>query len=236
MDRITREKLKHDRLQQEFAHTVQYLSEHREKVRKYGLVAAGVLVVVLTLWGFLSYRRNVRQEDLRKATLVLDGFVGDPAQNPTGGLSFKTQAEKDAAAEKAFLEVANKYPKTREGLIARFQAATLACDQGKLADCEARFQEVAKSSDAEMASLAKLSLATLYQAQGRIPEAETLLRQLVASPTPLVSKEQAQIALAKALVRTKPQEARSIVESLKDIDRPPVSRAAVGVLGELSQR
>lgn len=236
MDKQTRDKLKHDRFQEEFTHTVQYLGAHKDMVRKYGLAAAGVLALVIAAWGFMNYQRSTREADLRKAVLVLDGFVGDPAANTTGGPTFKTQAEKDAAAEKAFLEVANKHKGSREGLLARFHAATLACDQGKLPECEAGFKEVASGSDANMASVAKLSLATLYQAQGKAADAETLLRQLVNNPTALVSKEQAQIALAKALVRTKPQEARLLVESLKDVDRPAVSRAAVGVLGELSQQ
>lgn len=236
MDKQTREKLKHDKLQEEFTHTVQYLGSHKEMVRKYGLIAGGVLVLIIAGWSFMNYQRTSRQDDLRKAAMVVDGFVGDPAQNPTGGPTFKTQTEKDAASEKAFLEVANKHKGSREGALARFNAATLACDQGKLAECEAGFKEVANSGDAEMVSLARLSLATLYQAQGKAADAEALLRQLVASPTALVSKEQAQISLAKALARTKPQEARLLVESLKDVDRPAISRAAVAVLGELSQQ
>lgn len=236
MDKQTREKLKHDKFQEEFTHTVQYLGAHSDMVRKYGLAVGGIVVVAIAVWAYMGYQRSTREADLRKAAVVLDGFVGDPASNTTGGPTFKTQSEKDAAAEKAFLEVAGKYKSSREGLLARFHAATLACDQGKLPDCEAGFKEVINGGDAEIASLARLSLATLYQAQGKGGDAEPLLRQLISNPTALVSKEQAQIALAKALIRTKPQEARLLVESLKDVDRPAVSRAAVGVLGELSQQ
>lgn len=232
MDKKLREDLKHDKLQQEFTHTVEYLGSHKEGVRKYGGIGVGVLLLAGAVWAFIGYQRSSREEDLRKATLVLDAFVGD--QNPSGGLAYKTQIEKDLASSKAFADVASRHSGTREGLVARFHAASLLCDQGKMAECEAGFKEVSNGSDAEIASLGKLSLATLYQAQGKIAEAEAVLRPLLANPTAVVSKEQVQISLARILARSKPQEARLIVESLKDVDRPAVSRAAVGVLGELT--
>lgn len=231
MDRELRQQIKHDRFVEEVGHTLEYLSEHKQAVRKYGAIAGAAILVVAGVYGYLSYQRNARQQALREAARVLDAFVGE--NNPLGGLSFKTQQEKDAAAVKAFSNVATKYAGTKEGLIARFQAATILCDQGKLAECEAGLKEVAAGSDANTASLAKLSLADLYDLTGRKSQAEILLRELMSNPTPVVSKEQAQLALARTISKTKPQEARTLLESLQALDRPPVTRAAVSVLGEM---
>lgn len=231
MDKQLREQIKHDKFVEEVTHTVDYLQGHKEQVKKYGGIVAAILVVAVGAYAFMNYQASKRQEDLRQASLVLDAFVGP--QNPNGGQAFATQADKDAAALKAFTEVATKHAGTREGDLARYSASTLLCDTGKVAECEAGLKQVTTSSDKAIASLGKLSLATLYVAQKKVDQAEPLLRDLVANPTAAVSKEQAQIALAKAIYKTKRQEAEIILKSLQALDRPAVTRAAVGVLGEM---
>ena len=47
VDRVTRKELKADRFAQEVGHTVEYVSEHRKQVIRYGTIAAAVLVVVI---------------------------------------------------------------------------------------------------------------------------------------------------------------------------------------------
>lgn len=232
MDKQLREKLKHDRFVEEVGHTVHYLQDHRAIVRKYGGAVLGVLVLIAAVWWFLGWRERGRQEDLRQASLVLDAFIGP--QSPTGGLAFPNQQAKDAAALKAFSEVAQKHSGTREGQLARYYAATQLCDQGKVTECEAGYKEASQGGDRNVASLAKLSLATIYESQGKLDPAETLARELVNNPTPVVSKEQAQLVLAKTILRSKPQEARLILEALQALDRPAVTRAAVQLLGEMS--
>lgn len=232
MDKQLRQQIKHDKFVEEVTHTVDYLKGHQDAVRKYGVVAAAVIVLAGAVYGFTSYQSRQREEALNKATLVLDAFVGQ--QSPTGGQVFKTQADKDAAALKAFSEVASKYSGSREGMLARYYTGNLLCDQGKVAECEAAFKEVSNGSDANVASLGKLSLATLYQSEGKTSDAEALLRDLVNHPTAVVSKEQAQLSLARTIMKTKPEEARIILNSLQALDRPAVTRAAVQLLGEMS--
>ena len=82
------------------------------------------------------------------------------------------------------------------------------------------------------ASLAKFALAQMYQAQGKIAQAEQLLRGLVQKPTVMVSKEQATIALGRLLGPTKPAEARKLLEPLRT-ERSAVSRAALTALSEI---
>ncbi len=225
MDKQLREQLKHDKFVEEVGHTVDYLSAHRDAVRKYGMAAGALVLVAIGIWTFLGWQRGARRDDLRKAQSILEAQTGDV---------YKTIADKDAAALKAFNDMASKYSGSREGTIAQLQAATLLCDQGKEADCEKALQTAAASGDAEGASLGKLSLATYYQAQGKNDQAEPLLRQLMDRPTAMVSKEQATIALARLIGKTKNAEARKLLEGLQSSTRPPVSRAAVAAMGELS--
>lgn len=231
MDKQLREQIKHDKFVEEVTHTVDYLQHHQAQVKKYGGIVAALLVVGVGAYAFMNYQASKRQEDLRQASLVLDAFVGP--QNPTGGQAFPTQADKDNAALKAFSDVAAKHSGSREGDLARYSASTILCDIGKVTECEAGLKQVASSADKNIASLGKLSLATLYVAQRKVDQAEPLLRDLVANPTTVVSKEQAQISLAKAIYKTKRQEAEIILKSLQALDRPAVTRAAVSVLGEM---
>lgn len=232
MDKQLRETIKHDKFIEGAGHTVEYISDHMAMVKKYGGLVAGVLVLVLAVWGFLGYRERQRQKDLREATLYLDAFIGD-APPPGVKHVFKTQTEKDEAALKAFTEMANRNSGSTEGAVGRYYAATHACDTGKIPQCEAGMKEVVNSGDANLASLAKLSLVVLYQSQGKLPEAEKLARELADKPTQLVSKEQAQIALAESILKSKPQEARLLLEALQATDRPAVTRAAVRLLGQM---
>ena len=81
--------------------------------------------------------------------------------------NFPTQEAKDQEAIQAFSRVASTYPGTTEGEIAQYYLGSIQADQGKLADAEKRYQEVAQKGDEKYASLAKLSLAQIYFADGR---------------------------------------------------------------------
>ena len=93
---------------------------------------------------------------------------------------------------------------------------------------------VADSADEPYSSQAKLSLAQIYEATGRAAEAEKVLRSIIDHPTILVSKEQATIALGRLLSKSKPAEARKLLEPLRT-ERGPVSRAAISALSDMTR-
>ena len=68
---------------------------------------------------------------------------------------------------------------------------------------------MAEKADEKYASLAKLSLASIYFADGRADQGEAVLRDLMAHPTSFVSKEQAAVTLARFLTPKKPAETTS---------------------------
>jgi len=77
-------------------------------------------------------------------------------------------------------------------------------------------------------------LAQIYFSSNRAALGEKVLRSLIENPTVFVSKEQATVALARALAATKPAEARKLLESLKG-ERQAVSQIALTLLAELPQ-
>jgi hypothetical protein len=129
----------------------------------------------------------------------------------------------------------NDYGGSKEAYIARYYLASIAVETGKTDDAKRGFREVADHADKNYASLGKLALAQLDFATGNSAEAEPLLRDLIDHPTDLVSKTQATIALARGLSKTKPAEARKLIQPLVSAGGDDAPLAAQ-VLSEIPQK
>jgi predicted negative regulator of RcsB-dependent stress response len=234
VDKVTRRELKQDRFALEVEHSVDYVSGHRREFIKWGAIGlAAVLLIVGVVW-YRSYEHQARQELLAIALQDQNTQPGPPQSEYA--ISFPSQADKDQAVTKAFSDVVAKYPGSDEAMTAEFYLAAQAVDKGDLAQAQKRFQLVVDSGPKDYASLAKLSLAQIYQSQGKLADAEKLVRSVIDNPTALVSKEQATINLARLVATTNPQEARKLLEPLRASERSAVSRAALTALSDLPQK
>ena len=230
MAALTRKDLKTDRFAQEVGHTVEYVGEHRAQIVRYGLIALALIVVIAGIYFYRQRQHAERQQELATAIRIQEAPIG--GGTPGTPLSFSTQQEKDEAALKAFSGITERYSGTEEGYIATYFRAAILADQGKLAEAEKLFRQVADGANRNNASLAKLSLAQLYLATNRNQEAENILRDLIANPTGYVSKEQATFSLARGLMGSNPAEARKLLEPLRT-SRGAVSQAAIQLYAEL---
>ena len=230
MARITRKELKTDKFALEVGHTVTFFEDHQKELLRYG--AGGVVVILLIIGGvwYSRHQHAVREEALAKAIQVQESPVGQPT--PGQNQNFPTQEAKDEVALKAFGDLESKYSGSEEGEIAQYYLGAIKADQGKLAEAEKNFKDVADKGDAKYASLAKFALAQIYFADGRGDQGETILRYLIAHPTIYISKDQATISLARFLGPKKPAEARKLLEPLRSIPGA-VGQAALQVYGEL---
>jgi len=229
VDRITRKELKTDKFAVEVEHSVEYVAAHKKQAFQYGAIALVVVLIAGGIWYYRSHQHEQRQQALAQAVDVMQAMV-----NPGGGpgLTFPSEAAKNAASEKAFKEVYDKYSGSAEAIVAATYLGAIETDMNKLSEAEKYFQIVADSSDKNYASLGKLSLAQLYMGGGRQADGEKLLRSLIDNPTMFVSKEQATIALAHGLTSSKPAEARKLLDPLKT-ERPAVGQVAITLLGQL---
>ena len=235
MDRLTRKELKSDRFALEVQHSIQVVSDHRQQLTRWGTVAGVVIILVVAFILYRNHEHSVRQEALHAAQQLQNANIGpQPPQNEYS-INFPTQAERDKAVNKAFTELAAKYPGTDEGLIAEFFLGTNAADQGKLPEAEKRLKQVADSSG-PYSSLAKVSLAQVYAAEGKLADGEKLLQSLIDHPTSLVSKESATIVLAELVQSKDPQRARKMLEPLRSNPRGSISRVSISALSDLSQK
>jgi predicted negative regulator of RcsB-dependent stress response len=233
VDRLRRKELKQDRFVQEVGSTLDYVAEHKRTFVRYGVV---VLVVALAALGGYWYTKSqhaARQAMLTEAFQVQQAFV--TPQPVPGVRTFPTEAEKTEAAKKAFQKLAETHPSSDEGMIASYYLGVFAVQDRDNAGAEGHFKTVIDKADREYASLARLALAGVYRSDGKLDEAEKVLRPLLDNPTTMVSKEQAALELAAVLAETRPDEAKKLLEPLRT-ERSAISRAAMSALSELESR
>jgi len=230
--RITRKELKTDRFALEVEHTVTFFEEHQQAILRYGL---GAVVVIVLIIGFVYYSRHqhaIREDVLARAIQIQESSVGPPPPGSSTSQSFPTQEAKDEVALKAFGDLQSQYPSSEEGEIANYYLGAIKADQGKLAEAEKHFKDVADNGNAKYASLAKFSLAQIYFSDGRDDQGEKVLRDLIDHPTIYISKDQATVALARFIGKKKPAEARKLLDPLRS-QQGAVGQAAMSVYNEL---
>lgn len=233
MDKVTRKELKTDKFAVEVGHSLEYVAEHGKQAKLYGGIALAALIAVLGGYYFFTTRAADRQADLAKALEAKEGVVGAAPQPGDPRKSYLTQTDKDKAVAAAFNDVIKKWSGSNESAVAHFQLGVIASDEGKLDEAGKHFQAAASDGNADTASVAKLSLAQVYQATNKAADAEKLYRELIARPTVLVSKEQATWSLARMLASSNPAEARKLIQAYEKDDRPAIARAAAVLLQEL---
>jgi predicted negative regulator of RcsB-dependent stress response len=234
VDKLTRKELKSDKFAQEVQHSVEYVSDHRQQVIRWAGPAVAVALIVIGIFWYRSYQHNVRQEALRSTMLIQNSTVG-PSQSEYV-VSFPTSDARKTAVVKAWRDLAAKYPGTQEGDIAEFYLGTNAADVGNLPEAAKHFQAAIDSGSGPYASQAKLSLAQVYAAQGKLSDGERLIQSVIDHPTVLVSKDSAILALAALIKTSDPQRAKKLADPLRTSTRGAVSKAAITLGSSLSQQ
>lgn len=233
MDRQLKKVVKNDEFKEQVWHGIDFVKGHTAEVKKYGVIALAVLVVAGGIYFYINRQAAAREEALAQALRIDQGTVG--ANTQAANLHFDTQEQKDQASQKAFREIVAKYPGTQESAIALMNLGQAAVDKNDVAEGEKDFKSVVDSAPDAYSSQAALALAQLYDVEGKSAEAEKILDNLVKHPTITVSKDEAQLALAKVVAKTDPARAKKMLEDLQK-DRNAISKAAVSELAEILGR
>ena len=197
--------------------TVHWSGEHKNTLMVLAVLALLVAAAAVGGWYFLN------QQD-QKASLSLTAVVRTmdtplrPANMPAQAEypSFASSKERATQADKQLQEILNNYPHTRSAEFARYLLGVTAIDMGDDAAATRQLQSVADSHNANLASLAKLALASLYRSKHQDKQAIDLYKQLIAKPTETVGKTTAQIGLAETYQADgQPLEAKRIYEQIQ---------------------
>ena len=236
----TRHQLKQDRFSKvtfEAAEaTVHWSQEHQSKL----IVGAIGLVVIAAIafggWYYIDSQDEKASLEVSDAVRTMEAQLrppGTPAQ--PGFPSYESVADRATAARKQFQAIADKYPQTKSGKMARYFVGVTSAQLGDNATAEHNLQEAASSSNSEFASLGKFALASVYRGEKKDAQAIDLYKQLIDKPTELVSKVSAQLELASLYEsEQKSDEAKKIYQDIqKDNPKSEAASLAQRKLGDL---
>jgi TolA-binding protein len=222
---ISRKELKRDEVAETLAHGAEAVLSHQ---RALWVAASAALVVVLAVvgWRFYTERQTTRAAAaLNDAMKVFQAPIrtsGEP-QTP-GEITYVDEKSKFSDAATKFLQVAQRYPRTRPGQVARYYAGLSYVRLGRYHEAQRQLREVASGGDDGVAALARFQLAGVLDQAGRPEEAVKLYQQLIEKPSVLVPKPLVLLTLAEHYRKTNPPEARRIYNQVKS--EFPASTAA----------
>jgi TolA-binding protein len=228
----TRHQLKQDRFSkvtlEAAGKTVDWSGEHKSK-----LIAAVLAVIVIAAiaiggWYYVNSQDEKASAELSTAVRTLETPLRPAGSPPQPGYdTFASSQERATAARKQFQAIVDKYPHTRTANMARYFVGLASSQLSDYAAAEHNLQEVADSSNADLAALGKFALASVYRAENKGAQAVDLYKQLIDKPTVVVSKVTAQIELASYYEsQQKPDEAKKIYDQVAK-DNPSTEAASL---------
>lgn len=228
--------MKQDELSARLSAIMEFYLLHQKKVWVVGTVIVAALAIGL---GAYYYVRNQQSKAGAAFAVALNTYhspvLAAPPNIPDLE-SYKTDKEKNEKALAAFQKVAEEYSHYAAGRLARYYAAICQRDLGNYQEAEKEFQALSQSGDKNLAALAKMGLASVYELTNRSAEAEKIYQELEANPTETVPKSTALMARADLYKQTDPAEAATLYKQIqKENPGTPAGDYATQMLNQLPQ-
>jgi tetratricopeptide (TPR) repeat protein len=206
--------------------TVHWTVEHRNKLIVATVVILVVAAAVLGTWYYLGQQDEKASVDFTKAVQTVDTPIRQAGVPPQPDYpSFASAKERATEAHKQFQAIVDKYPHTHAADFARYFLGVTSADLGDYAAAERDLKTITEFYNADLSSLAKLALASVYRNTKRTKDAVEIYKQLIAKPTRTVGQSSAEIQLAETY-----EEAGMKAEAKKEYEeiqkRAPQSDAA----------
>lgn len=215
-EHISRKELKKDKIHDAIEHSAEAVYSHKQMTLA---IVLALLVVALGYGGWTIY--NDRQTAAASAafdaaTKAYGGHIGgapDPAE--PSDVSYPDEAARSTDAAQKFTAVAEKYPNTNPGKLARYYAALCLEDLQQTNQALEHLKKISSGSDKELASMAQYQTAVIYARTGKTDEAIKMLRALADKSTVFVPRPLVLLELAGVLRQSNPKEAASVYQQIK---------------------
>src|SRR2546426_2066653 len=215
-EHISRKELKQDKIKETIEHGAEAVISHGQ----FTLIV--VIVVLLVAVGYGGWRFYIDRQTV-EASIAFDsamkayqgrvGVAPDPALPNEPVYANEAARAQDASVK--FASVADKYPKTNPGKLARYYYALTLEDLERHNQALEELKRLSSGSDKELAGMAQYQMAVIYSRTGKPDDAVKIFRALADKPTALVPRPLVLLELAGVLRTTKPQEAASVYEQIK---------------------
>ncbi len=217
VDTQTRHALKQDKFVNVTTSGLEWVGEHRGNVIAWSVgVVLAIAVIVASI--FIYQKRDTAASlilgqamDIYETPITQPNVPAEP-----GTKTYATAADRAKAAYPLFRQAADQYSWLSAGQMARYFAGVTELDMGQKSQAEADLEKATHAGNSNLASLAKIALANLYQQTGRNSQAVTLFQNVIAHPTTTVPKSEAQLQLAALYETTQPEEAKRLYAQIKD--------------------
>lgn len=229
MDQQTKAALKqNDRFISTTEHGIEWASENRKSVIVTTALLLMVIIILVICGVIYNKRSNAASVAFGDGMQAYQTPIAAPGQAvPPGVKTYASVAERAKAANAIFTSCAEKYNVVPDGKVCRYFAGLTYLEAGQNGPAEDTLKQVAGGWNGELASLAKLSLASLYHQTNRDAQAIALYDELDKKPTTSVPPGMAKLQLADLYTSEgKPDEAKKIYAQLKDKD----AKGAAGMI------
>ena len=231
-EHISRKELKQDKIRESFAHGAEAVYSHSQLA---GLLAAIALVAVLSYagWKFYTDRQTLHASAaLDEANKTYSARIGVAnASADPNDISFTTEQARSEAALVKFTAVADKYPHTNPGRLARYYEALELEDLERHNQALEELKKISNGSDKELAAMAQYQMANIYARTGKTDDAVKAYRALAEQRSVFVPRPLVLVELADFLRQSNPSEAANLYQQIKKEfpDSPVVERADRGL-------
>jgi predicted negative regulator of RcsB-dependent stress response len=237
-DHISRKELKHDRIKETIEHGAEAVISHGQ----FTLIV--VIVALVVALGYGGWRFHIDRQTVEASTAFDTGmkaYQGRIAQSPDPNEPnepvYPDEPTRVQDALQKFTKVADKYPSTNPGKLARYYAALCLEDLERHNQALEELKRISGISDKELAAMAQFQMATIYARTGKLDDAIKTYRALADKQSALVPRPLVLLELAGLLRTSNPKEAASIYEKIKkDFPDTPISDQADRGLDNLSPK
>lgn len=215
-EHLSRKELKQDKIRESIEHGAEAVYSHSQVA---AAAVGAVLLVVLAYggWKFYTDRQTLQAsaglDDAMKIYNAPIRTAGQPAE--PGELTYTDSQKRSQDAYPKFAAVADRYPKTNPGRLARYYEALTLLDLEKQNQSIEELKKLVGGSDKELSAMAQYQLATLYARTGKNDEAIKAYRAVAGSKSALVPRPLALLELADLLRQSNPTEATALYQQLK---------------------
>jgi predicted negative regulator of RcsB-dependent stress response len=215
-DHISRKELKHDKIKETIEHGAEAVISHGQFTLTVVFVA---LVAALSYGGWRFYVDRQTVEASAAFDTAMKAYQGRiaPAPDPNDPNEpfYPDEPARVQDALQKFTKVADKYPRTNPGKLARYYSALCLENLDRHNQALEELKKLSSSGDKELSSMAQYQMAIIYFRTGKVDDAVKTFRGLADKPSVLVPRPLVLLELAGVLRNSNPKEAANIYQQIK---------------------
>ena len=215
-EHISRKELKQDKIKETIEHGAEAVISHAQLTL---IVVVVIAAMALGYGGWHFYIDRQTAEASSAFDIAIKAYQGriasapDPAE-PNEAYYPDEHARAQDAWQK-FSKVADKYPSTNPGKLARYYSALCLEDLERHNQALEELKKISGVSDRELSAMAQYQMAVIYSRTGKPDDAVKIYRALAEKQSAIVPRPLVLLELAGLLRTSDPKEAANIYQKIK---------------------